>query len=291
MSVAVIINPRSGTGGPDRGRLRAELASQVLADLGESADVTVTTSRGHARELSAAAVARGARLVVAWGGDGTINEVASSLVFGPSALGIVRSGSGNSLARELNVSPRAEQALREAWHATPRSIDAGEIGGQLFFCVAGVGFDAHVARCFDADTSGRRGFLTYLRIASREILRYTCAPLTVDGVLVRRNLLVAIANSGQFGNGAVIAPHARVDDGQLELVMFDERSRLATMLAMPRLYVGGLERVKGVSIRRVEQVVIESEEPIRFHADGEPKAGSTRIEVRVLPGALRVAVR
>jgi YegS/Rv2252/BmrU family lipid kinase len=291
MSVAVIINPKSGPGGPDKGVRRAALAAEILAPLGEDYDISVTTRRGHARELAADAVARGARLVVAWGGDGTINEVGSSLIFTGTALGIVRSGSGNSLARELKVNRRPATALREALAATPRRIDAGEIGGHVFFCVAGLGFDEHVAACFDRDTSGRRGFSTYIRLALREIFRYTPDACTVGETRVARAMLVAIANTAQFGNGAVIAPDARVDDGRLNVVMLDERSRLATMLALPRLYLGGLRRVRGVTTQSVERIAIESRHPIRFHADGEPMTGSTRLEVRVLPGALRVAVR
>lgn len=291
MSVAVIINPKSGPGGPDKGRRRAMLAAEVLANAGEDVEITVTTARGHARELSAAAVKRGARLVIAWGGDGTINEVASALTFGPSALGIVRSGSGNSLARELKVALRPEQALREALRATPRMIDAGEIDGHLFFCVAGIGYDEHIATCFERDTSGRRGFLTYLRWSLQEILSYTPRPYTVGERRIDRGILIAIANSGQFGNGAVIAPDAKIDDGRLDLVTMDERTRIRTMLALPRLYLGGLRRVRGVEMRAIERVTIEAREPIRFHADGEPREGGTRIDVRVLPGALRVAVR
>ena len=119
MSVAIIINPKSGSGGPERGRRRAELASRILRESGQDGDIFVTTGRGHGRELAAAAVRTGARLVIAWGGDGTINEVASALVFGPAALGIVRSGSGNSLARELGVDRRPERAIPDALAATP----------------------------------------------------------------------------------------------------------------------------------------------------------------------------
>ena len=291
MSVAVIINPTSGPGGPDKGRYRAAIAAEALAHLEESLDISVTTARGHARELSAAAVKRGARLVVAWGGDGTINEVASALTFSDSALGIVRSGSGNSLARELEVDVRPEVALREALVATPRTIDAGEIDGHVFFCVAGIGFDAHVATCFDEDTSGRRGLLTYVRMSLREILSYRPLAYTVGDLRLERAIIIAIANTGQFGNGAIIAPEAKVDDGRLDLVTFDEQSRLSTLFALPRLYLGGLRQVRGLTMETVERVTIEARQPIRFHIDGEPMEGSTRIEVRVLPGALRVAVR
>ncbi len=291
MSVAIIINPKSGSGGPDRGRRRAELASQILLASGEDGDVFVTTSRGHGRELAAAAVRRGARLVIAWGGDGTINEVASALVFGPVALGIVRSGSGNGLARELGVDPRPERAIPAALGAALVQIDAGEIGGHLFFSLAGLGFDAHVARCFDRDGSGRRGFVNYVRCVAREIWQYPTSAYTVGDRRLDRALLITIANSRQFGNGARIAPSARLNDGLLDLVTLDERSRLMTMLSLPALFLGGLERVPGVSMSQCAQLAIESDQPIRFHADGEPREGGSRLEVRVLPRALLVAVR
>jgi diacylglycerol kinase (ATP) len=291
MSVAIIINPVSGGGGPGKGRLRAELAANVLRACGEDGDVFVTTGRGHGRELAAAAVKSGARLVFAWGGDGTINEVASALVFGPAALGIVRSGSGNSLARELRVDRRPERSIPAALAATPSAIDAGEIDGHLFFSVAGIGFDAHVAACFDRDTSGRRGFLNYVRLAVRDIWRYRSGEYTVDGRDLKRALLITMANSAQFGNGARIAPAARLDDGALDLVTFEERSRAATLLALPTLFVGGLEWVPGVTMTRFQRITIESDRPIPFHADGEPRQGGPRLDVRVLPSALRVAVR
>src|SRR6266516_743768 len=109
MSVAIIINPLSGGGTPATERRRAKLASDTLAKLREAGDVFVTERRGHARELAVAAAKRGARLVIAWGGDGTVNEVASSLVFGSTALGIIPAGSGNGLARELRVSRQPAQ--------------------------------------------------------------------------------------------------------------------------------------------------------------------------------------
>lgn len=291
MSVAVIINPTAGPGGPDKGRRRAALASAILAGAGKTGDILISRGPGHARELSAEAVRRGTPLVVAWGGDGTINEVASSLVYGPAALGIVRSGSGNSLARELGVAGRPDRALLEALTATPRTIDAGEIDGRLFFSVAGIGFDEHIATLFDRDPSGRRGFSTYVRIAIRELLGYSCRGYKVGDRVLNRAVLVTIANAGQFGNGARIAPQASLEDGWLDLVTFEEDSRLATLVALPRLFVGGLDRVRGVTMTRIERVTIEGDCPIRFHADGEPGVGGTRIDVRVLPAALRVAVR
>jgi len=291
MSVAIIINPLSGGASPAKARWRAQLASDVIAKSGEKADVFVTERRGHARELAAAAAKRGARLVIAWGGDGTVNEVASALAFGPTALGIVPSGSGNGLARELNISRRADQAIAEALRAAPRVIDAGEIAGRLFFNLAGLGFDAHIAACFDRDLSGRRGLRTYARITAREMFRYQARTYCVDGVDINRALLVTIANSGQFGNGARVAPFARLDDGLLDLVVFEEATRLGAIATIPRLFTGGFGRVKGVTTRQIERLTITSDRPIGFHVDGELVEGGTVLEGRVHPSALRVAVR
>ena len=102
---------------------------------------------------------------------------------------------------------------------------------------------------------------------------------------------MTLANSSQFGNGSLIAPGARVDDGRLDLVVVEERSRVATILAVPRLFTGGIERVAGVTIRRVEAVAIESDQPMTFHVDGEPVNGGTTLTGRVHARAVHVAAK
>jgi diacylglycerol kinase family enzyme len=231
---------------------------------------------------------------VAWGGDGTVNEVASALVATRTPLAIVPSGSGNGLARELTVSTRPERAIAEALDARPTPIDAGELGGRLFVSVAGVGFDAHVAACFDRDLIGRRGFSGYARITARELLTYRPRSFRVHGDIAaapKRAVLVTLANSAQFGNGARVAPSARVDDGRLDLVVFEETSRLATICALPRLFTGGAAKLRSVAIHRIERIVIEADDPMTFHVDGEPVEGGTRLEATIHPGALLVCVR
>ena len=141
-SIAIIINPISGGVRPAEARARAELASAIVDRHGDPAEVFVTERAGHARDLTRAAVARGSRLVMAWGGDGTINEVASALAFGEIPLGIVPAGSGNGLARQLGVKRQPADAIRLAIAAEPRRIDLGELGDRLFVNAAGVGFDA-----------------------------------------------------------------------------------------------------------------------------------------------------
>jgi YegS/Rv2252/BmrU family lipid kinase len=268
------------------------LARDVLATHGVASEVVVTERVGHGRELAAAAFARGARLVIAWGGDGTINEVASAIVGTDTALGIVAAGSGNGLERELGVARQPQRAIADALHASPSPIDVGEIQGRYFVNTAGIGFDAHVASRFA--TARRRGFLGYAGITARALRDYV--PLhyrvAVDATPLQtvRAVLVTIANSAQFGNGAIIAPGARVDDGELDLVMFEERSRFRTVCALPRLFNGSANRISGCRITRLREVTIDADAPLIFHVDGEPVVGGTTLRGCVHPAALRVAV-
>lgn len=291
-SVAIIINPISGGARRDAARTRAQIALAVVDQHGDPAEVFVTEGVGHARALAKAAVGRGARLVMAWGGDGTINEVASALAFDEVPLGIIPAGSGNGLARELGVNPRPERAIADALAAEPRPMDLGEIDGHIFANTAGIGFDAHIASRFAQST--RRCFLGYAGITARALTHYL--PLTYrissgDDSWEVRAVLVTIANSAQFGNGALIAPGAKVDDGVLDLVVVEERSRLATIGQLPRLFNGTIRRIRGCTIRQIGRATIEADRPLTFHVDGEPVEGGQRLQVRVHPGALRIAVR
>jgi YegS/Rv2252/BmrU family lipid kinase len=287
--VTIIINPVSGGTSLVSAQARAELAMAQLTVRGEPGEVFVTERRGHGRELAQASVRRGDRLVIGWGGDGTINEIASALVGTSTALGIVPAGSGNGLARELHVPSVPVAAILQALAAPSRAVDAAQLGGRWFFSIAGIGFDAHVAHAFDRDTSGRRGLSSYVRITARELRRYQPARYQIDGASAVAALLVTFANSAQFGNGARIAPSARIDDGALDMVVFEERSRLTTLLALPKLFTGRVESARGVSIRKVTTAVVDSDAPMVFHVDGEPVQGGTRLEAQVFPGALRVA--
>ena len=292
MSTAIIINPVSGGARPEAARARAQIALAVVDAHGDPAEVFVTEGVGHARALAKAAVKRGARLVLAWGGDGTINEVASALAFDEVPMGIVPAGSGNGLARELGVHPRPERAIADALAAEPQPMDLGEIDGHLFANIAGIGFDAHVASAFASAT--RRGFAGYAAITARALTTYKVRQYRItsgDEVTDVRAVLVTIANSAQFGNGARIAPGAHLDDGWLDLVVVPERSRLRTVCPLPRLFNGTVQKIPGCTIRKIRRVTIESDHPMPYHVDGEPLVGGTTLKVRIHEHALRVAVK
>ena len=291
MSVAIIINPISGGARPETARTRARLATDIVERHGDHPEVFVTERTGHAQELARAAAARGVRLVMAWGGDGTINEVASALAFGDVPLGIVPAGSGNGLATELGISRRPERAIAHALASTSRAIDVGELAGRLFVNIAGVGIDAHVATQFNAASNPRRGLAGYARVAGRALRTYRPSVYRITtpaGRVDVRALLVTVANAPQWGNGAQIAPGARVDDGLFDLVVIEEHSRFRTVSQLPRLFNGTVSRIRGCTISRVPDVTIESDEPMTFHVDGEPVHGGTTLQARMHPGALKV---
>ena len=292
--VAVIVNPISGTGGrPELARRRIAEAEAALAARGADGRVLATERPGHGAVLTREALDAGASLVIAWGGDGTINEVASELAFRDVPFGVIPSGSGNGLARELRIPLNVAQAFTTAFAASERVIDAGEIEGRLFFNVAGVGLDARVAHEFALTGLERRGFSRYIEIATQQLWSFQAGQyrIVADGIATEhRALIVAAANGRQYGNGAVIAPDARIDDGRLDVIVVGERSALRAISQIPLLFSGRIGRVPGISMIPAHDIAIESARQMIYHADGEPREGGTSIAARIRPRALRVRV-
>jgi len=293
LSVAIIINPISGGARPGTAERRARIAIEAVERHGDRPEVFITERPGHAKDLALAAAARGMRLVIAWGGDGTINEVASALVFGDVPLAIVPAGSGNGLARELGVSWRPARAIASALAAESRVVDVGEIAGRYFVNIAGIGFDAEVAERFNRPENTTRGLRGYAMLTARSFLTYRAREycVTAGPQQVRiRALMIVIANGTEFGNRILIARGARVDDGMLDVVIVEDRSLAGTLARIPWLVARQIHRVPQWSMRPARRVTIECDEPMIFHVDGEPVTGATRLDARIHPGALRVCV-
>jgi YegS/Rv2252/BmrU family lipid kinase len=294
MPVAVIINPVAGgrrSLAPDE---RVRLAEQALARHQIVGRVELTRAAGHGTELARQAVADRCALVVAWGGDGTINEVASELVGTGTPLGIVRAGSGNGLARELGIPARPDQALDIALAGCDRDIDAGEIEGRRFFNVAGIGFDAAMAADFNRLGGERRGPIRYTGVVARALFGYRAAhySIEVDGRRLETDaLLVAIANLSQYGSNAVIAPCARPDDGLLDVMVVGKRGVAGRIGLVVRAFNRTIDRAAGVTRLPATHVVVRSDQPILFHVDGEPHQGGTTVKARIILAAIRVRVR
>ncbi|MCM3878800.1 MAG: diacylglycerol kinase family lipid kinase [Vicinamibacterales bacterium] len=291
-SVVVIINPVSGPTRRGRAADRAAVAKQTFDRLKVPGDIRVSEHRGHAHELALDAVRGGARLVIAWGGDGTINEVGRALVHSSTSLGIVPGGSGNGLSRELNIPFDPSAALERALAGRDRVMDAGDIDGHLFFNIAGVGLDAHVA----AQTATRvhhRGLLPYLTASTRDVLTFQPSPYSIEadtGSFDVTALVVVIANSRQYGFGARVAPQAASDDGWLDVIAIEDRGLLGNVRRLPSIFLGGFDRQAGVRAIKARHVRIRAQLPMPVHADGEPMRAGLDVHVRVHAAALRVRV-
>jgi YegS/Rv2252/BmrU family lipid kinase len=257
--------------------------------------VYLTREPGHATELTQEAVTAGADLVLAVGGDGTVNEVARGLLGGHAALGIVPAGSGNGLARALRIPLRPARALDALEKGVRRRMDVGLLNGRPFVNVAGAGFDAAVAAAFHESgrRGGRRGLFGYLRLGLREIVSYRAPEVTIEVDGSRHQLtpfVLTFANGSQYGSGAVINPGTRLDDGQLEVVAF-ENVPLPTILAVgPRLFFGGLESTRPYRRFAVARATITAAGPTAIHRDGDPDGAVSQIEIGLLTRALEIVV-
>ncbi|MSS72169.1 MAG: diacylglycerol kinase family lipid kinase [Candidatus Latescibacteria bacterium] len=256
-------------------------------------EVLWTQRRGHAEALAREAAEAGDGLVVAAGGDGTVHEVASGLVGTDTALGILPCGSGNGLARALRMPLDLRRACRALLNTGVRRIDAGRVNGRFFFATAGTGLDALVAARYDERPGKRRGLLPYVVLTARTFL--ACVPeevtLTLDHgpPLTARPLLLTVANTRQYGGGAIIAPNARPDDGLLDVCLMENISPFRALLHAPRLFTGAIHRMPGVRLFQAAAVQIVRQAPGPFQMDGEALQGEAILNVEVVPGALKVA--
>ncbi len=293
--LAVIVNPRSGArADPAVARQRTALMRAELDRRGLHATVALTERAGHARELASGSVARGARTVIVWGGDGTVNEAAAPLIGTETALGLVPAGSGNGLAAALGIPRDPLAAIALALDAPARRIDVGMLNDRPFFNVAGIGLDAHIARLFNEAKGTVRGRWPYVSLGFTECCRYRAQEYVVrldDDVRTTRALLVVFANGREFGMGARIAPRAQLDDGLLDATVIEERSTLARFWHARHLAFGTIGRAPRVTVRPVRTASLERAGAIEYHVDGEHGVAEGKIEVSLLPLALLVKAR
>jgi len=292
--VVVVVNPAAGGGRTARvwPRLREVVAGTLPAD------VVQTRAPGDGERLAREAAAAGATLVVAVGGDGTLNEVVNGVraAGGATTVGAVLTGRGCDAGRNFGVPRDPVAAVRALGDGHDRRFDLGRAewaaGGRRWFATsAGAGFDAAVAR--RAQSVRARGTLPYLAavIASIHLHRPLPATLELDGVTQPPAPITAVvaANGRWFGGGMKIAPDADPADGAFDVVVLGALGRLELLRWLPTIYPGTHLRNRKVTVRRARQVKVSAPRPLLTHVDGEP-VGETPVTLTIEPGALRLRV-
>lgn len=286
--IAFVINPISGT----------QDKAQILKWLDEKIDrkryapeVVYTERAGHATEIAARQAEEGAYAVVAIGGDGTINEIARSLVHTRTALGIIPCGSGNGLARHLQIPMEPKRAIDIVNEGLTETIDYGKINEVPFFCTCGVGFDAFVSLKFSQ--AGRRGPLTYLEKTLLESLKYRpeTYELEMDGSTSRyKAFLIACGNASQYGNNAYITPQATLDDGLLDVTILEPFTVLDVPSLAFQLFNKTIDQNSRIKTFRCQTLRIHRSRPGVAHFDGDPLMMGENIDVEIVQKGLKVIV-
>lgn len=279
-----IINPISGIG---KQKTVEQLLERRIPRTGDAYDIAYTEAPKHAIQISKEAT-KTYDVVVAVGGDGSVNEISKGLIGSETALGILPSGSGNGLARHLNIPMDLEFALDVIIEGNSKRIDTARINDDIFVGIAGLGFDAHVG--WEFSKFGKRGFWSYVQVTSREFMQYKPSEyqISIDGQRFSTEaLLITIANSSQYGNDAYIAPEARIDDGFLRICILNKMPLLEIPGFTMRLFNKTINESRHLTTIKGKHIVIEQEGEIA-HVDGEPTRLGKHIEIEVIPSSLKV---
>lgn len=254
-------------------------------------DIEFTTGIFHAHDLAKAAVGE-YEIVVAVGGDGTVNEIASAIAGTDTVLGVIPFGSGNGLSRFLTIPMDAEGAIKTMNAGRTITIDAGKMNGQWFFNMAGMGFDAHISHVF-ANGSTKRGFVSYFKSSIQEISTYKSKKyhIEIDGVAYDREaFMLSMANSSQYGNNAHVSPTASVQDGLLDVCIIKPFPLWRFPEMGLRMFTRTADSSKYVEIIKGKHIIITRQQEGPIHLDGEPQVAGTDIDIEVVPNALHVIV-
>jgi len=286
--ILVIINPISGTSFKHN---IPKLTRTILDADKFNVNIKLTEYAGHATLLAKNAIEENYSYVIAVGGDGTINEVASALIQSPVALGIIPIGSGNGLARHLNIPLNVRKALHLINEENVECIDYCEANGHLFFTTCGVGFDARVS--YEFAKGKLRGGINYLRSMMIEYLSYKpeTYEIFIDGESRKEKaFLIACANASQYGNNAFIAPQANLKDGKMNIAILKPFTPLDIAPIAVQLFSKKIDKNSKIEIIETERVTILREKSGEIHLDGEPMMMDSTIHVRTIPAGLRVIV-
>jgi YegS/Rv2252/BmrU family lipid kinase len=285
--ICFIVNPISGVG---RQRIIEKLVEQKLDHNRFEHRILYTEHAKHAVDLCRSSVDDCYDIVVAVGGDGSVNEVGSALIGSNSALAIMPTGSGNGLARHLRIPMNLVKAMDVINNGKEIVIDTVNINNDVFLGMAGVGFDAHIG--WEFAQYGKRGFSSYVKVITREFPKYKAMDyeLEIDGKKYERNaFLISFANGSQYGNNAVISPGASLQDGMLDVCILKDFPMYALPVLAFRLFNRSMDHSKYVEIIRGKKIKVK-QLATTAHLDGEPVELGNEINIEVKPGSLKVIV-
>lgn len=282
------MNPISGT--QNKAGI-PELIERTLDHEQFSYELRLTEHAGHASEIANEAKEQGVDIVVAIGGDGTVNEVARAIVHSNTALGIMPCGSGNGLARHLLLPMNLKKSIEILNRCEIHELDYGIINGHAFFCTCGMGFDAFISMKFAE--AGKRGPLTYVEKVLQDGLTYKPETYTIEddqGKSVHKAFLVTCANASQYGNNAWIAPHASMSDGMLDVIIMEPFDLIDAPQVTLELFNKTIDRSKKIKLFKASHIHIHREQPGVIHFDGDPTMTDADVDVRVVSKGINIVV-
>ena len=277
--IVFILNPISGTHSKKE---IPDLIDQTLDHETFDFEVILTEYAGHAAEIAKDCASKGIDIVVAIGGDGTVNEVARSLVHTKTALGIIPCGSGNGLARHLCLPMDTKKAIQIINSCKIEAFDYGVINDLPFFCTCGMGFDAFISLKFAE--AGKRGPMTYLENVLKEGLKYKPETYEVEdetGTKRYKAFLIACANASQYGNNAYIAPGATMKDGEMDVIIMEPFDTLDAPQVAADLFMKTLTNNSKIKTFRTKRLHIHRKEPGAIHYDGDPIMTGEDVDVHI----------
>ncbi|GGE56497.1 YegS/Rv2252/BmrU family lipid kinase [Pedobacter psychrotolerans] len=287
-NILFIINPISG----GKGKLRIpDFIDKYLDKEKFNANFVFTEYIGHAAELAEEAANKNFDILIAAGGDGTINEVATKVLQYKKILGILPLGSGNGLARFLGIPKNLRYAILAINHLKIEQIDTATFNNKKFFNLAGIGFDAHLSSVFSNDK--KRGLAGYVKLGLQEVFGYRAQKykINIDGTeYIRDAFAISIANSSQYGNDVFISPGASIKDGLLDICIIKPFPLIKLPLLGYVMLKGKAENSEMIEIIKGKHIQISREADGAVHVDGEPLQMGKEIEAKIDPLSLKVIV-
>lgn len=286
-----IINPKAGARSKENLDV---LIAQIAKQFNASYEIVYTTHAGHAFEIARDSDANKYKVIVAVGGDGTINEVGRGLIHKSIALAIVPMGSGNGLARYSKIPLATTKAIATAFSGKVIKMDVIKINENYSFNVSGIGFDAAVAH--DFQHLHQRGFWGYFKLVLKQAINFKPIEIIVDLAAEAGNknikdkvFLMAIANSNQFGNNAIIAPTADTSDGKFNLVIVKPFAWYKMPYYAAMMFSNKFDKIKAVINYESAACTIKANTAI-WHVDGEAVNMTSPVAIKILPLAIQIRV-